>query len=223
MLVLGILLLSIVPKFTVIYRRLKAPLPLPTKILLTGSEFLKSNILILVFLFTAFVIFTYFFLQFENVSFWWDRMKLRFPIYGPLLIQNIFAKFTKTLSVLLQSGMPIIKSIQISANSIGNKYLRYILEKSTINIQKGDSISQAFSKSQIFPDLLIQMVSSGEESGTLHVMLEKTSYYYQQQVNNSVSTLTSVIEPVLIIIIGILIAFIAVSIFLPIFKIGGAL
>lgn len=223
LLVIGTLILVIVPKFALIYKRLNAPLPLPTKILLHGSEIIRQHfILAIIALMTLFLIgFVSF--QTEKIAFLWDKIKLKIPIFGPLIIKSILAKFTKTLSVLLHSGMPIIQSIQIGSKSVGNLYLQYILQNCTIDIQKGASISQAFSRSGAFPDLLVQMISSGEESGTLHVMLDKTSYFYQQQVNSTVTALTSIIEPILIIIIGTIVAFISISIFLPIFKMGGAL
>lgn len=222
-LVITTLILLIVPKFALIYNRLKAPLPMPTKILLGGSQLLRQHFLIGIFALLIIFIFSYIFLQTERIAFWWDKTKLKCPIFGPLLVKSILAKFSKTLSILLQSGMPIIQSIQIGSNAVGNRYLQQVLEKCTVNIQKGASISQAFSKSRAFPDLLLQMISSGEESGTLHIMLEKTSNFYQQQVNNTVAALTSIIEPVLIIIIGSIVAFISISIFLPIFRMGAAL
>ncbi len=221
--IISILVIAIVPKFSNIYVRLKAPLPLPTQILLKGSELIRDNILVVILAVLSILIIFFLSLQTEKMALLWDKLKLKFPIYGNLLTQSIFAKFNKTLSILLQSGMPIIKSLQIGANSIGNRYVQQILDKCTINIQKGDSISQAFSNSKAFPDLLVQMISSGEESGTLHLMLDKTANFYQQQVNNSIATLTSLIEPILIIFIGLVIAFIAISIFLPIFRIGAAL
>ncbi|MGA1863549.1 MAG: type II secretion system F family protein [bacterium] len=222
-LVISFLIVSIVPKFGVIYQRLKAPLPLPTQILLKGSLFLKQNFLILIFSFLLLLILFYSSLHTKRIGFLWDKAKLRLPIFGPLIIKSTLAKFTKTLSVLLHSGMPIIQSIQIVSNSVGNRYLKEVLDKCSVDIQKGASVSQAFSESRAFPNLLIQMMSSGEESGTLHIMLEKTSDFYHQQVSSTVASLTSIIEPILIIIIGGVVAFIALSIFLPIFKMGGAL
>jgi type IV pilus assembly protein PilC len=222
-LVISFLILAIVPKFGAIYQRLKAPLPLPTKILLEGSMFFKQNFILIIASFVVILILSYSSLQTKKIGFFWDKTKLHLPVFGPLIIKGILAKFTKTLSVLLQSGMPIIQSIQIISNSVGNRYLKEVLDKCSVDIQKGASISQALLESHAFPDLLIQMVSSGEESGTLHVMLGKTSDFYQQQVSSTVASLTSIIEPILIIIIGSVVAFIALSIFLPIFKMGAAL
>lgn len=222
-LVIAFLVLIIVPKFGIIYNRLKAPLPLPTKILLTGSQLIRQNFFAMIFLSLMILFLLYLCFQTERIEFLWDRAKLRIPIFGPLVLKSIFAKFCKTLSVLLQSGLPIIQSIQIASNTLNNRYLQHVLEKCNLSIQKGASISEAFAESSAFPDLLIQMVSSGEESGTLHIMLEKTSNFYQQQVNSTVNALTSIIEPILIIIIGVIVAGIAIAVFLPIFKMGEAL
>jgi len=221
-LVITVLIMFIVPKFGEIYQRLKTPLPIPTKILLKGSEIFRQHfIFVFAGVFAVFLL-GYLLSKTERFGLWWDRIKLGFPIFGPLILKGMLAKFTKTLSVLLQSGTPIIQSIQIVSNSVGNRYVKNVLEDCTIEIQKGASISEALSESRAFPDLLIQMVSSGEESGTLHVMLGKTSDFYQQQVSSTVAALTSIIEPVLIIIIGSVVAFVAFSIFLPIFKMGAA-
>ncbi|MGA1790705.1 MAG: type II secretion system F family protein [bacterium] len=221
--VISILVLMIVPKFGVIYERLDAPLPLPTKMLLQGSAFFKQNFFPILIAFIGMIFLSYALLQTKRMRYLWDKMKLRMPIFGSLIIKGTLTKFTKTLSVLLHSGMPIIQSIEIVSNSVDNLYLKAMLDRCIIDIQKGASVSQAFSESRAFPDLLIQMISSGEESGTLHIMLGKTSDFYQQQVSSSVSALTSIIEPILIIIIGSVVAFIAISIFLPIFRMGGAL
>lgn len=222
-LVISSLIIFIVPKFEVIYERLKAPLPLPTRILLGGSNLLRQHFILIILSLVALFACSYLLLQTKQMRVWWDKTKLRFPIIGPILLKGTLSKFSKTLSVLLHSGMPIIQSIQIVSDSVGNRYLKEVLDVSTVDIQKGASVSQAFSGSRAFPDLIIQMISTGEESGTLHIMLEKTSDFYQQQVSSSVSALTSIIEPLLIIIIGVIVAFIAISIFLPIFKMGGVL
>ncbi|MGA1796451.1 MAG: type II secretion system F family protein [bacterium] len=222
-LVISSLIIFIVPKFEIIYERLKAPLPLPTKILLGGSTLLREHFILIVLGLAALSTCAYLLLQTRRMQVWWDKTKLRFPVIGPILLKGTLSKFAKTLSVLLHSGMPIIQSIQIVSDSVGNRYLKEVLDVSTVDIQKGASVSQAFSGSNAFPDLIIQMISTGEESGTLHIMLEKTADFYQQQVSSSVSALTSIIEPLLIIIIGVIVAFIAISIFLPIFKMGGVL
>jgi type IV pilus assembly protein PilC len=184
---------------------------------------LRHHFVLLILVFAAFFSFAYLSLQTKGMRLWWDKTKLRFPIIGPILLKGTLSKFAKTLSVLLHSGMPIIQSIQIVSDSVGNRYLKQTLDASTVDIQKGASVSQAFSGSRAFPDLLIQMISTGEEAGSLHVMLEKTADFYQQQVSSSVAALTSIIEPLLIIFIGLVVGFIAISIFLPIFKMGGAL
>ena len=125
-------------------------------------------------------------------------------------------------SILLKSGLPIIQSLKIIGESTPNSYLNKKIEECSLKIQRGATISEAFSESKIFPDLMLQMISSGEESGTLFAMLSKVADFYQQQVSTTIATLTSVIEPVLIVLIGLIVGSIAISVFLPIFKMGGA-
>ena len=115
-----------------------------------------------------------------------------------------------------------IQSLKIISESIPNAYIEKKVEECSIKIQKGATISEAFSEGKFFPELMLQMVSSGEESGTLFAMLSKVADFYQQQTSTTVAALTSVLEPVLIVVLGLIIGSIALSIFLPIFKMGGA-
>ncbi|MCL6582588.1 MAG: type II secretion system F family protein [bacterium] len=220
--VMLILLLVIIPQFNQIYSRLNTPLPLPTKILMKISTTIRYGYYWYLIGFFSLWVLWGLILQTSWGRYTWDRLKLRIPIIGPIILKGIFTQFSRTLSILLKSGLPVIQSLRIISESTPNAYIKKKVEECAIKIQKGATISEAFAEGEVFPELMLQMISSGEESGTLFAMLAKVADFYQQQVSTTVATLTSIIEPVLIVIMGLIIGSIAISVFLPIFKMGGA-
>ena len=162
-------------------------------------------------------------IQTEKGRYLWDKSKLHFPIFGPLLSKGVLSQFSRTLSILSKSGLPIIQSIKIISDSISNVYIEKKIQESTYKIQRGATITEAFNESEIFPELMVQMISSGEESGTLVTMLSKIADFYQQQIDTTIAAFSSIIEPFLIVIIGVLVGSFAIAIFLPIFKMGGVI
>jgi type IV pilus assembly protein PilC len=217
-----ILLLFVIPQFSQVYARLNTTLPLPTRIMLCISNTVQHGYMWYLGLFLGAWLSFLIILQTKSGRYTWDRIKLRFPIVGPIMVKGIFTQFSRTLSILLKSGLPIIQSLRIISESIPNVYIEKKVEECSIKIQKGATISEAFSEEKVFPQLMLQMIASGEESGTLFAMLSKVADFYQQQVSTTVATLTSILEPVLIVILGLIIGSIAISIFLPIFRMGGA-
>lgn len=216
------LLMFIIPQFNQIYIRLNTALPLPTRIMMGISNSVQHGYPWYIGFFFGVWASFWIILQTTNGRYTWDRIKLRIPIVGPIMVKGVFTQFSRTLSILLKSGLPIIQSLKIISESIPNVYIEKKVEECSIKIQKGATISEAFSEGKVFPELMLQMISSGEESGTLFAMLSKVADFYQQQVSTTVATLTSVLEPVLIVVLGLIIGSIAISIFLPIFKLGGA-
>lgn len=217
------LLLFIIPQFSQMYQRFNAPLPLPTRIMLGISQSLRQGFLFYILGLFGFWLLFWLILQTPQGKYNWDRMKLKIPVIGPLLLKGVFAQFSRTLSILSKSGLPIIQSIKIVSDSISNTFIEKKMEECSLKIQKGATISEAFAESKVFPELMLQMISSGEESGTLVTMLAKIGDFYQQQIDATVSSLTSLIEPFLIILVGLMVGSIAISVFLPIFKMGGVI
>jgi len=217
------MLIFIIPQFSQMYSRLNTSLPLPTRIMMNISTSIQHGYLFYVIIFFGLWLFLCILLQTNRGQFLWDKMKLRIPIFGTLIFKGIFIQFSRTLSILLKSGLPIIQSIKIVSESISNTYIEKKIEACSLKIQRGATISEAFSESKIFPELMIQMISSGEESGTLSSMLAKIADFYQEQIDTAVATLSSLIEPIMIVVIGLIVGSMAISIFLPIFKMGGAI
>ena len=217
------MLIFIIPQFSQMYSRLNTSLPLPTRMMMNISTSLQHGYLWYVIIFFGLWVFLWIALQTQRGRYTWDKMKLRMPIIGSLIIKGIFIQFSRTLSILLKSGLPIIQSIKIISESISNTYIEKKIETCSLKIQRGATISEAFGESKIFPELMLQMVSSGEESGTLASMLSKIADFYQEQIDTAVATLSSLIEPIMIVVIGLIVGSMAISIFLPIFKMGGAI
>ncbi len=217
------MLIFIIPQFSQMYSRLNTSLPLPTRIMMNISTSIQHGYLFYVIIFFVLWLFLCILLQTNRGQFLWDKMKLRIPIFGTLIFKGIFIQFSRTLSILLKSGLPIIQSIKIVSESISNTYIEKKIEACSLKIQRGATISEAFSESKIFPELMIQMISSGEESGTLSSMLAKIADFYQEQIDTAVATLGSLIEPIMIVVIGLIVGSMAISVFLPIFQMGGAI
>jgi len=152
-----------------------------------------------------------------------DNLKLRIPIFGPLVKKAILARFSRTLSVLVDSGIGILEALILAGNTSGNKVVEQAAKDCVNWIKDGDSISEAIGKTGTFPEMIRQMVATGEQAGTLAHMLGKAADYYEQQVESTVNTLSSLIEPILIVFLGVVVGSIIVAIFYPIFMLGQAI
>jgi Type II secretory pathway, component PulF len=147
-----------------------------------------------------------------------DSLQLKLPIFGILLTKVAVSKFTRTLSTLIKSGVPILSSLEIVAKTSGNKAVEKAVENVTISVKEGESIAEPLARAKIFPSMVVRMVSVGEQSGELEKMLSKIADFYDEQVDAAVSGLTSLIEPLIISFLGIVIGTIVICMFLPIFK-----
>jgi type IV pilus assembly protein PilC len=149
----------------------------------------------------------------------YDSLLLKLPIFGILFKKVAISKFTRTLSTLIKSGVPILTSLEIVGKTAGNKAIEAAVETVRTNVREGESIADPLARSKLFPPMVVRMVSVGEQSGELEKMLSKIADFYDEQVDASVSALTSLIEPLIIAFLGIIIGSIVVCMFLPIFKI----
>jgi type IV pilus assembly protein PilC len=149
-------------------------------------------------------------------------MALRAPIFGPLLKKVAVAKFSRTLGTLINSGVPIIEALNVAAGTAGNKIVEYAIKDVRTSISEGRTISQPLMESGIFPGMVVQMISVGETTGALDAMLNKIADFYDEEVDTAVEGLTSMIEPLMITFLGGFIGGIIVAMYLPIFKMAGA-
>jgi type IV pilus assembly protein PilC len=219
-----ILVVKVVPVFQKIYAGSRVSLPAPTKILIASSVAIRDYYWLLLLIAAGIGFFIYLQLQTERGRFFWDKSKLRIPILGPLMRKYSLTKFTRTLGVLINSGVPILAALDLVAETSDNKMLEVAISESSMSIEQGSGFAEALSERRtVFPEMVIQMSATGEESGTLDNMLSKVANFYEQQIEAGITTLTSLIEPILVIVIGSVVGGILLSIFLPIFKMGRAM
>jgi type IV pilus assembly protein PilC len=218
-----IVVLKIVPMFEAIYARVNAPLPNATLMLLWISQGLRHHLLLIVLALVVIAIALWIGVPAERAHYYFDRIKLRLPVFGKLIRKAILAKVCRALASLTQSGVPILDALQISSEIAENRIIEDALHGSVAKVRNGSRVADAMRSSGQFPGLIIQMVSTGEDSGELAAMLEKSAFYYEQQVEATVNALASIIEPILIVTVGIIAGLLLYALYLPIFNLGAAI
>jgi len=147
-----------------------------------------------------------------------DRLKLRLPILGDVLRKGAIARFTRTLGTLISSGVPILDGLEITAQTSGNKIIEEAIMETRGSIREGETISAPLKESKVFPPMVVQMIGVGEETGALDEMLNKIAAFYDDEVNTAVDTLTSIIEPLMIVVMGLIVGGMVVAMYMPMFK-----
>ena len=214
------LLVRVVPIFGEIFKDFGAKLPAPTQFLLDVSDFIRARwyFLLLGIGGTIFGIRT--FLRSKRGKEWSDRWKLKLPIFGPLVHKICMSRFSRTFAQLIRSGVPILEVLDIVGGSSGNHVIETSLKSVSVDVEKGDNLSTALSKSAIFPPMLLRMVSAGEATGKIDTMLEKMADFWDEEIEAMLDALTSLIEPMLIVVLGLIVGGIVIAMFLPIFKLN---
>lgn len=218
--VLALLLLVtfVVPKFTAVFSEMEKALPLPTLIVIGVSDFLKSYWWLLV-LFSVLIIAVFRYAKkTEKFARMWDELKLRLPVFGSVVNRLIIARFGRTLGSLLQSGVTLISALQIVRNVVNNILIAEVIDNSIDQIKEGKSLSDPLAKSKLIPPVVVQMIAVGEQSGELEKMLNKVADIYEQEVESQVATMTSMLEPFMLLGMAVIVGFIAFSILLPIME-----
>lgn len=213
--VLMYLLTAVVPKVVGMFESMKQTLPLPTRILIAISSFLSWTWWMIIIGIVLGVVFIVKWRKTDQGALKFDRFRLRFPVYGNIYKKVSVARFARTLGTLLSSGVPIIESLRIVKTVVQNKIMEIAIENSMTEIMDGSSLAAPLKKSGVFPPILVHMVSVGEKSGSLEEMLMKAAESYEGDVETTVAGLTSVIEPLMIVIMGMLVGFVVLSILLP--------
>jgi type IV pilus assembly protein PilC len=219
----SVLFLKIVPMMAGIYAKLDAELPMPTQIVIAASRIVGQYIWVPILLLIAVIVAWRVMMHNSAGRFVLDSFKLRIPIFGRIIKKVVIAKFLRTLGVLVESGLPVMDSLELAGGSSGNEVILQAAGKIGNMVSHGSSLSKSFASTGAFPEIVVQMVSTGEETGTLGEMLANLSDYYDEQVGTSIEGLSSIIEPLLIVLIGGVIALMLVAMFLPVFHLGGAI
>ena len=212
------LLVFVVPTFVDMYRDFDAQLPGPTQLILTISEFLTQNLIFITIGLIGLIVLVRFLLRTEKGNRFINLLRLRIPYFGNMYSKGLVSQFTSTLSTLLHSGVTLSESLDVLRKSTSNSILNEEISEMGKSIRKGKSLNKSLSKSLIFPIMVTQMISVGEETASLDEMLQQVGALYEEEVDIMVEGLTSVIEPVLIVFIGLILGAIIVALYLPIFE-----
>ena len=219
-LITAVLLLKVVPTFKGIFDVLGGQLPLPTRILIAVSDMFRNYFLFTVGVLIALIFMIKKYINTERGKYNFDGLKLKMPVLGELFRKIAVAKFSRTFSTLVKSGVSVLSALDIVAKTSGNK----VVEGAVINCSKavrdGESIAKPLLKGKVFPPMVCRMISVGEQTGQLEKMLGKIADFYDEQVDAATSSLTSLIEPLVIAFLGIVVGGIVIALFLPIFKIS---
>ncbi len=214
-----LLLLKVIPVFKNIFAGFGAELPKPTLVLIWISDTLQKYFFLVVVIVAAILFFIRRYIKTEKGSLIFDSFKLKMPVFGILFKKVAISKFTRTLSTLIKSGVPILASLEIVGKTAGNRAVEIAVDSVRTSVREGENIAEPLTKSKIFPPMVVRMVAVGEKAGELEKMLSKIADFYDEQVDAAVSGLTSLIEPLIIAFLGIVIGSIVICMFLPIFKI----
>ena len=216
------LLVKVIPMFKDIYAGFGAALPVPTMVILGISDFIKKYFYIV---FGAMAIIWFALARYaktEKGRYNIDKLQLNLPVFGILIKKVAVAKFTRTLSTLTKSGVPILSSLEIVSKTSGNRVVELAVDNVRENVREGEPIATPLSRSGIFPIMVVRMISVGEQTGELEKMLSKIADFYDEQVDTAVSGLTSLIETLIIAFLGVIIGGIVICMFLPILQLSSA-
>jgi type IV pilus assembly protein PilC len=222
-LVFAAMLFKIVPMFSAIYARFRVQLPLPTRILLAMSQEAGNHAVLWIAVLALVWISLAYWARTERGRFTVDGVKLNFPLFGPLVRMYAITKFARTLGILTESGTHILGALKVMRPVPGNKVLERGIDDVRAQVEEGISLSRAMSDTGVFPDMLIQMTATGEETGKLDQMLMRTADFYEQRVSAKVEGLSSLVEPIAIVVLGLVIGTMLVALYLPIFNLGQAM
>lgn len=220
--VVTLLITKVLPIFVGMLTSSGAALPLPTRILLGISNFVTTKWYVLIIAIILIIMGGKAFISNPQGKQFIDNFKMNAPIFGKIYRKIVTAKFARTFGTLMGSGVPIINSIEICAEVVGNVIIKNVLESTMDEIKKGLSIGETLETREIFPVMLTQMIKIGEESGTLDSILEKTAEFYDGEVDTATAQLTALIEPLIIVVLGAVVGFIIISIILPMFSMYNA-
>jgi general secretion pathway protein F len=220
---LMVLVTFVVPRFVTVFDQMEQSLPLPTLFVIGASNFLKSFWWAVVLFIMAIIYIVRRLINTPGGRYLWDKIKFSAPVFGTMNIKMAMAAFGRTLGSLVQNGVPLISSLQIVKNVVDNNIFADVIDDTIEEVQAGKALAVPLSRAKWMPPVVIQMISVGEQSGDLEKMLNKIADIYEREVESQITMLTSMLEPVIILIMAVIVGFIAFSIVLPIVEMGQVL
>ena len=217
-LVIVFMLTFVIPAFAAMFKDLGADLPLPTQIVIWLSDFVRSFILLIIAALVGSVFAFRAYYRTENGKSTIDALLLKVPVFGTLIRKVAVARLTRTLGTLVQSGVPILEGLRITASTAGNKVVEKAVLQCRVSVTEGKTLAEPLKASGVFPPMVTQMISVGEQTGALDAMLSKIADFYDDEVDTAVNTLTALLEPIMIVFLGGVVGGLVVAMYLPIFK-----
>ncbi len=214
------LLVKVVPTFKDIYSGFGAALPGPTQFLMDLSDTIKKYFLVVIVGVGAAIWGWLYFIKTPGGRAFWDARRIKLPIFGPIAHKICLARFTRTLASLVRSGVPILEVLQIVSQTVGNVIMEKAIKTAAADIERGEGISAALGKNPIFPSMIIRMLSAGEQTGNIDNMLERVSNFLDEEIESTLAGLMSLLEPMLIVFLGVVIGGMVICMFLPIFNLA---
>jgi type IV pilus assembly protein PilC len=214
------LLVKVIPVFKEVYSGFGAKLPAPTQLLIDLSAFVSHYLILIIPAMIALVWGCSYYIKTKKGREMWDARRIKLPIFGPIAQKICLVRFTRTLASLVRSGVPILDVMQIVSQTVGNVVLEKAVKDAALDIERGEGIANALGKHQVFPSMIVRMLSAGEQTGNIDDMMERVSKFLDEEIENSLSSLMSLIEPLLIVFLGIVIGGMVICMYLPIFNLG---
>jgi type IV pilus assembly protein PilC len=221
LIVTTILLIFVIPQFESLFKGFGADLPAFTQMVINLSRFVQHNgLFIAIVLGAAGYTFTYFYKRSKRMREVLDRAMLKFPIIGPILNKAAIARFARTLSTMFSAGVPLVEALESVAGATGNIVYENATMKIRDEVATGQRLQRAMENTGLFPNMVVQMIAVGEESGSLDAMSGKVASFYEEDVDNAVDSMSSLLEPLIMAILGVLVGGLVIAMYLPIFKLG---
>jgi type IV pilus assembly protein PilC len=221
--VTGILLIWVIPVFAEVFESFGSELPKPTQFVINLSNFVISKVMYLIAAPILAAIALRYAYRTDGGRMAIDKFMLKVPVFGPLLRKAAVARFTRTLSTLVSSGVPILDALQITSRTTGNRVVEKAIVEARASISQGKTIAEPLIDSKVFPPMVCQMIAVGETTGALDSMLSKIADFYDDEVDNMVANLMSLLEPAVILFLGVVIGGLVVAMYLPIFRLGSVI
>jgi type IV pilus assembly protein PilC len=217
--IVAAMLIFIVPTFENLYASLGGTLPLPTRMLMGASNVLRRFFLVVVLVAVGLVFLFRRWRATDQGRYQWDRFKLKVKVFGPLFHKSALSRFSRTLSTLIRSGVPILQALEIVGDTVNNMVISRAIRDVQDSVREGESLATPLAKHATFPPMAVQMMAVGEETGALDTMLSKVADFYDQEVEAAVASLTSMIEPILIAVMGACVGGMVIALYMPLFNI----
>lgn len=217
-----VITMFVIPSFSAVFNKLGADLPFATQILIATSEFMQSwwhallgGLIAFFFTFNRYI-------ATQDGAVWWDRIKLKIPLIGSIFERIALARFSRSFSMMLTAGVPILNSLSIVAGSVGNHYIGRAINTMGDGVQRGERLTNTAMQTGLFTPLVLQMMSVGEETGSIDRLLDEVADFYEQEIDYELKQLADAIEPILLVFLGALVLLLALGVFLPVWELSGA-